>query len=180
VVIKAGSEIRLQVGRTTLVIDDNGFTVTTRNVTGNFINTYDTALQMTPRDGITLTGKTINIGALYRLIAGDGWGGSLMSTMGNVAIAGREIGLDSKDNIEFIAFEVINGLRYLINGSSAGCALNGSVDDARFTNYLKSTLSAAETLIKKAVKIMGKEAVISAIQAAEAEADHRPVMEGRL
>lgn len=155
-VITAGSEIRLQVGRTTLVIDDGSFTVTTRNVTGNFVNTFDTAFQMTPRDGIVITGKTVNITALYRFVMFDGWGGTLMSTMGNLVMSGREIGLDSKNQAEFKALGAVQTLYHLVNTVSAGCALNGKVDDASFTGYLKLILGLIKTVTSKGLKIMKK------------------------
>jgi hypothetical protein len=71
VVIKAGQEIRLQVGRTTLRIDDQGFNVITKMIIGNYPNSYDTELNMHPREGINLGGKNINLNAGYRFNIGD-------------------------------------------------------------------------------------------------------------
>jgi phage baseplate assembly protein gpV len=159
VVIKAGSEIRLQVGRTTLVIDDNGFTVTTRNVTGNFTNTFDTSFQMKPRDGITMTGKNISISALYKLSAGDSLGGALSTTMGNLSLSGRELGISTKNDTEFLLLWTFQALKYVCIGApNAGRALHDlltdATDDIDFLDYLNKSISFLDTLQKKVSKFL--------------------------
>ncbi|MDR1986071.1 MAG: hypothetical protein LBP88_03740 [Treponema sp.] len=152
IVIKAGSQILLQVGRTTLTIDDNGFNITTRQVTGNFPNSHDTSLNMTPRDGVTMSGKTVSIFGLYRLLMGDGLGGTIMSTLGNLNISGREIGIDSKDSFEYLFFTIIQGLKFALNATSGGMALNPEKNSIDVIQYIKKTEEFMETMIKKGRK----------------------------
>jgi hypothetical protein len=145
--IKAAREIRLQVGRTLLRIGDDGFNVITRNVCGNYINSYDTSLNMTPRDGIALNGKNINLQAGRRLNMGDGMGGTLAATMGNISISGRELNLDSSNSMEYKFMAMFQGLEYLVNSASAGMALSGEVD-IRIAEYIKFTTDNLKSLIQ--------------------------------
>jgi hypothetical protein len=149
VVIKAGREIRLQVGRTLLRIGDDGFNVITRNVCGNYINSYDTSLSMTPRDGVALNGKNINLQAGYRLNAGDGMGGAVSAVMGNLSISGRELSMDSFNALEYKFMAAYQGLEYLVNVASGGMALSGEAD-VRIAEYMKFTVDNLEELLKLA------------------------------
>jgi hypothetical protein len=147
VVIKAGREIRLQVGRTLLRIGDDGFNVITRNVCGNYINSYDTSLSMTPRDGIALNGKNINLQAGYRLNAGDGMGGAVSTAMGNLSISGRELSMDSFNTLEYKFMILYQGLEYMVNAASGGMALSGDAD-VRIAEYMKFTVDNLEELLR--------------------------------
>jgi hypothetical protein len=135
VLIKADQEIRLQVGRTILRIDDRGFNVVTKNVTGNYTNSYDTMLDMHPRKGIVLSGKNINIQANYRFNAGDGMGGTFAATMGNLSIGGREVNIESYNSIEYMFYNLYAGLEYLVNSASGGMALGKA--DIKIADYIK-------------------------------------------
>ncbi|MDR2663472.1 MAG: hypothetical protein LBC31_10800 [Treponema sp.] len=150
VVIKADQEIRLQVGRTTLRIDDTGFNVVTKNVTGNYANSYDTTLDMNPRNGINLTGKNINLKAGYRFNAGDGLGGSVATTMGNLNLGGREISIDSYNNTEYMFYILYQALEYLVNTASGAMALGKA--DIKIADYVKFSQDNLEALIKLARK----------------------------
>jgi hypothetical protein len=150
VVIKADQEIRLQVGRTTMRIDDTGFNVVTKNVTGNYTNSYDTMLNMTARNGIDLTGKNINLKAGYRFNAGDGMGGTVATTMGNLKLGGREVNIESYNNTEYMFYTIYQGLEYLVNAASGGMALNKA--DIQIADYLKFSEDNLEALIKIARK----------------------------
>ena len=151
VVIKADQEIRLQVGRTIFRIDDTGLNAVTKNVTGNYANSYDTMLDMNPRNGINMTGKNINLKALHRLNAGDGMGGTVAATMGNLSLGGREINIESYDNTEYLCFTVFQALEYLVNAASGGMAL--AKEDIKIADYMKFTQENLEALLKVAKKI---------------------------
>jgi hypothetical protein len=146
-VIKAAREIRLQVGRTMLRIGDDGFNVITRNVCGNYINSYDTSLSMTPRDGIAINGKNINLQAGYRLNMGDGMGGAIASAMGNLSMSGREISLDSFNALEYKFMAALQGLEYLVNAASGGMALSGEAD-VRIAEYIKFATDNLKNLVQ--------------------------------
>jgi hypothetical protein len=91
VVIKADSEIRLQVGRTVLVIDDSGFSVTTRKVNSNVAISQDTSLSLKARGGINMFGETVNIASSRKFSISDAWGGGLASVVGMANLSGIQI-----------------------------------------------------------------------------------------
>jgi phage baseplate assembly protein gpV len=151
VVIKADQEIRLQVGRTTLRMDDTGFNVSTKNVAGNYTNSYDTSLDMNPRNGINMTGKNINLKAIHRFNAGDSMGGSVATTMGNLNLGGREVNMESYNNTEYMFYAIYQGLEYLVNAASGAMALDKSAD-IKIADYVKFSQENLEALIKLARK----------------------------
>ncbi|MDR2759473.1 MAG: hypothetical protein LBB78_08830 [Spirochaetaceae bacterium] len=153
VVIKADKEIRLQVGRTVLRIDDKGFNVVTKNVTGNYTNSYDTMLDMHPRKGIVLNGKNIKIQANQRFNAGDGLGGTFAATMGNLSISGRGVNIESCNSIEYGFFTLFQGLEYLINASSGGMAMGKA--DIKIADYIKFAEDNLISLAKIGKKAFG-------------------------
>ncbi|MDR1030657.1 MAG: hypothetical protein LBL76_07275, partial [Treponema sp.] len=162
VVIKADQEIRLQVGRTIVRIDDRGFNVVTKNVSGNYVNSYDTSLDMSPRNGIVLNGKSINLQAGYRLNMGDGMGATVAATMGNLNISGREISIDSYNSTEYLFHTIYQGLEYLVNAASGGMALGKA--DIKIADYVKYSEDSLESLVKIARKIFGLNAKRKAIR----------------
>jgi hypothetical protein len=181
IIIKADQEIRIQVGRTVLRIDDTGFNVITRNVAGNYINTYDTMLDMNPRNGINLTGKNINLRAGYRFNAGDGLGGMVATAMGNLNLGGREISIDAYNNTEYMFNTIYQGLEYLVNAASGGMAL--AKDDIKIADYINFAQQSLEQLIRLARQVselFAKRKEIQAKQVAEDIAGARRALRGGL
>jgi hypothetical protein len=151
VIIKADQEIRLQVGRSIFRLDDTGINITTKNVTGNYVNSYDTTLDMNPRNGITMTGKNITLNAGYRFNAGDGMGGSVATTMGNLNLGGREVSIDSYNNTEYMFTVLYQALEYMVNAASGGMALGKA--DIKIADYIKFSQDNLEALSKMARKV---------------------------
>jgi hypothetical protein len=151
IIIKADQEIRLQVGRTVLRIDDTGFNVITKTVAGNYINTYDTMLDMHPRNGINMAGKNINLRCGYRFNAGDGLGAMVATAMGNLNLGGREISIDSYNNMEYMFNTIYQGMEYLVNAASGGMALGKA--DIKIANYINYTEQCLEQLIRLAQQV---------------------------
>jgi hypothetical protein len=90
-IFKAAEEIRLQVGRTCLVITDGGISVATRKVNSNVPTPNDTVFDMTPREGISMFGESVNITSARKFSLSDAWGASVGSMVGVLNIAGRQI-----------------------------------------------------------------------------------------
>jgi murein DD-endopeptidase MepM/ murein hydrolase activator NlpD len=147
---------------------------------------------MNPRNGINLTGKNINLKAGYRFNAGDGMGGTVATTMGNLNLGGREISIDSYNNTEFKFTVLYQALEYLVNATSGGMALGK--EDINIADYVKFSEDNLEALIKLArkanqlwakrkdiVKQKEEEAArLAAKAAAEAEAEkQRQAVEAR-
>jgi hypothetical protein len=152
VIIKASDEIRLQVGRTILRIDDSGFNVISKNMNGNWLNTADASINMSPRGGISLTGKKIKASAGYQINLGDGMGGSFASTLGAVIVNGRQVDINSHNNLEYSFFALYQGLEYLLNTTSSSFALAGS-DNVEIADYMKFATDSLKSLIQLAKKV---------------------------
>jgi hypothetical protein len=93
VIIKADREIRLQVGRTTLVINDGGFNVVTSKVSSGVPVPYDTSFTMNPRSGISMSGEKINIAGANGFALGDAWGAAVNAMFGGLTLTGRFVKL---------------------------------------------------------------------------------------
>jgi hypothetical protein len=108
-------------------------------------------LDMSPRNGINLTGKNINLRAGYRFNAGDGLGGMAATTMGNLNLGGREISIDAYNNTEFMFNTIYQGMEYLVNAASGGMAL--AKDDIKIADYLNFAQQSLEQLIRLARQV---------------------------
>ncbi|MDR2102850.1 MAG: hypothetical protein LBP42_01965 [Treponema sp.] len=99
IVLKADAEIRFQVGRTVVVINDTGFTVVTQKTNSGVNLSYDTSFSMTPRGGISMTGQKVNINGVNGFALGDSWGAGINGSIGGLNITGRFIKQSSMNTI---------------------------------------------------------------------------------
>jgi hypothetical protein len=123
IVMKAEESIILQVGRTTLEISDDGFSVITKNVSGNLPNTFDTTFNMSPRGGISMGGKSIKLAAGIEFAVKDRWGGSVKSAMGNLSISGRNLGMKSVNASDFAFMVAVQAIETATNIATASVAI---------------------------------------------------------
>jgi hypothetical protein len=100
IIFKSLEEIRIEVGRTTLIIDDSGFSVVTRKINSSVPIPNDTSFNMNSRDGITMFGEAVNIAAARKFSVADAWGGSVGSMVGVLNISGRQIGQRTYDKAQ--------------------------------------------------------------------------------
>jgi hypothetical protein len=89
-VLKAGEEIRLEVGRSSVVISDDGISIVTRKTCTPQANPWDTVLNLTPRDGIAAFGQKVDIGAAQSFSLRESAGGSLSSFGGVTRLCARD------------------------------------------------------------------------------------------
>jgi hypothetical protein len=99
VIIKAAREIRLQVGRTTLIVDDGGFKVVTQKINSGVGLSYDTVFSMNSREGISMYGQSVDIKATRKLTIADSWGGSFNIFLGMVTLKGKQISQNTYDSL---------------------------------------------------------------------------------
>jgi hypothetical protein len=91
IVIKAGQEIRLEVGRSAIVISDDGITISSRKTHANLATCWDSTISLTARSGLSMFGQHVSIGAAYNFSISEAWGGSLNSIGGVVRLSGKDI-----------------------------------------------------------------------------------------
>ncbi|MDR3116085.1 MAG: hypothetical protein LBU25_11275 [Treponema sp.] len=136
VVIKAGSEILLQVGKTVVKISDSGLELISKLVNSNLTNAYDATFTMSGRDGISMFGREVTINADISLGLGDTYGGSFASDLGVVSIGGREITAETYGAAKYRML-VINALIQYIQSITAGSlGINGNPDSEQIKGYV--------------------------------------------
>jgi hypothetical protein len=117
-------------------------------------------LNLHPREGISLTGKNINLNAGYRFNIGDMLGGQVMGTLGAVSIEGREVNLDTTNRTEYMAMTALNALEYLVNSTAAGMALTDEKKDrtatAHYIHHSQENLEALLEAVKKMFSLYGQ------------------------
>jgi hypothetical protein len=90
-VLKAGQELRLQVGRSAIVISDEGITITSKKTRKDVALPWDTVINLTPRDGITMFGQNVNLGAAYNFSLRESAGGAISSLGGVMRLSARDL-----------------------------------------------------------------------------------------
>ncbi|MDR2633689.1 MAG: hypothetical protein LBC51_08735 [Treponema sp.] len=90
-VLKAGEEIRIQVGRSAIIISDDGITITSKKAQKNTAVPWDTVINLTPRDGITLFGQSVNVGAAHSFALRESAGGAVSSLGGVMRLSARDL-----------------------------------------------------------------------------------------
>jgi hypothetical protein len=141
VVIKAGKEILLQVGKTAVSIKDDGLKVISKLVNSNLTNAYDATFNMSGKSGISMAGRNVKINADLSLGMRDTYGGSFSSNLGVVSIGGREIKAGVYDAVKYTLLVINAAAQYAQSIASGSMAVNGNVTDAQVGNYVKMATS---------------------------------------
>ncbi|MDR3170104.1 MAG: hypothetical protein LBU17_00585 [Treponema sp.] len=84
IVIKAGREIELQVGRSKILITDAGIELSSRKTRPNVPTSWDTILKLSPQTGISMFGSSVDITAAYKYAIKEKQSGSSISSMAGV------------------------------------------------------------------------------------------------
>jgi hypothetical protein len=103
VFIKAGDEIIIEVGRSSIVINDEGIALTTRKGRKKTVNLWDTTLLLSPQKGINLFGQNLQMEAVNIFELKDNYGGSIKSTSGLLRINGRDIKLSTSPTLKYLS-----------------------------------------------------------------------------
>ncbi|MDR2500777.1 MAG: phage baseplate assembly protein V [Treponema sp.] len=90
IIIKAGEEIRLQVGRSSIIISDKGITIVSRKTRSPIENPWDTKVCVTPLGGIDMFGHRVQMKAAKDFSLADSFGGALTSYLGVTRIASKD------------------------------------------------------------------------------------------
>jgi hypothetical protein len=90
-ILKAGQEIRLQVGRSAIIISDDGITITSKKAKKGPAIPWDTVINLTPRDGVVMFGQNVNIGAAYNFSLQESAGGAVSSLGGVMRLSARDL-----------------------------------------------------------------------------------------
>jgi hypothetical protein len=153
VVIKAGEEIILQVGKTAVKISDGALDVISKMVDSNFTNAYDTTFSMSGSDGISMYGRNVKINSEISLDLGDTYGGSFSSALGVVSIGGREIKAAGYDSVRY-GLLVGNAAARYIQAISAGSMGAAKADDT--WQYIHAYIKFTTNLLIHGAQLIAK------------------------
>ena len=113
--INAESSINLTVGRTSVSISEEGFSVNTKITESPVSNTFDASLSLRPMEGFIASGMNCTLSGVKSASIGDSMGGSLSCSTGVVGLRGREIKIATYNKTEFKFFMLNNSIDYLFN-----------------------------------------------------------------
>ncbi|MDR1249783.1 MAG: hypothetical protein LBK63_10815 [Treponema sp.] len=134
VVIKAGKEIILQVGKTALKISDNSLDVISKIVNSNATNSYDATMKVS-KDGVTMFGQAVNISSYRTFGIGDAFGGSVGGVLGVVSIGGREIKAAAYDATQYKMLAIAAAVQYAQSIAAASGGMAGDLTASKITKY---------------------------------------------
>jgi hypothetical protein len=113
-VIKAGESIELRVGRSSIVINDEGIIIASRK-TQSVYSSWDTVLDLKGSAGLSMFGQHVKIRGGIDYTLSEGYGGSLSSRLGVMRVAGFDIRAETLNTYNYIARGLGNGIDFLFN-----------------------------------------------------------------
>ncbi|MDR2865645.1 MAG: hypothetical protein LBV68_08555 [Spirochaetaceae bacterium] len=127
-ILKSLSEIRLQVGRTIVTINDSGFNVISKKVNSPLENTYDTSFGLTARSGITMFGQSVGISSGHNFSLSDSYGAGISGSIGTLNLSGRDVAITTNGSMQQTLATIWTDIEYALNAGTASTAV-------AFNNY---------------------------------------------
>jgi hypothetical protein len=141
VIVKAGDEIVLEVGRSSIVINDEGIYLASRKTQSNITNGWDTIISLKAQDGLAMFGQHVSIAAGIDFKITEGYGGKIFSRLGILKINGYDICMETINAYNYISMGVANGLDWLTNAVTMICGA-ANVDTSGTFKDIGSKVSA--------------------------------------
>jgi hypothetical protein len=161
IVIKADEEIRLQVGRSAIVISDKGISIVSKKTKSNIATPWDTALSVTPLEGISMFGTHLKMVAAYDFLLAESFGGSLSSMLGVTRITSKDFKALSSTLVSYVVTGagVMGTIADVIGSTLAGAVIGtgkhgvSKGSENASVNGLPAKLSLAPELLAFALNI---------------------------
>jgi len=115
IIIKAEDEIRLEVGRSAIIINDTGISIVSRRTRANISSGWDSLISLTAANGLTMSGQTVSVNAGFGLSLTEGYGGGITSKFGIVRINGFDIKLSTLTSLNYTLKGVANSVDTVFN-----------------------------------------------------------------
>ncbi|MDR2659261.1 MAG: hypothetical protein LBC27_04650 [Spirochaetaceae bacterium] len=126
IIIKAGASICLQVGRSTITIDDSGISISSKKMHSNIENLYDSSITVSSMLGINMYGTFIMSKTIYGASIEDNFGGEVVTNCGIVRVNGKDIAIKSFNMAYYIRRNIAYGLMYTENLASSVSSMCGA------------------------------------------------------
>jgi phage baseplate assembly protein gpV len=128
ITIEAGASLTLKVGRTTLTITDDKFSVSNQLMSA-VPNPVDASISLNVRDGVAISGQTVGIDADRKWSLGDKFGGGISGTVGIVKIGCRELSITNQQISAQLGGNLLYMADYMTKVGSGGLAISAYIDD---------------------------------------------------
>jgi len=115
VVIKAGKEIVLEVGRSSIIINDSGIKIASRKTRSNIQNGWDSLVLVDALNGVDLFGQRLTMRSGVEFELSEAYGGKIGSTAGITRIQGMDVRLSTLGSMNYFTKGVTNGLDFVAN-----------------------------------------------------------------
>ena len=115
IVLKAEDTIEIMAGNSMIRMDSTGISLISRRTSASTVNSWDTSLTLSSRDGVTMFGTKVNINSAYKFALSDAWGGNVMSFGGVVRVTGADIRLRSLCKASYVLKGVSAGTSFATN-----------------------------------------------------------------
>jgi hypothetical protein len=142
IILKAGQEIRLQVGRSAIIISDDGITITSKKARKGPALPWDTVVNLTPRDGVVIAGQNVNIGAAYNFSLRESAGGAVSSLGGVMRLSARDLLAQSYCKVGYQA----NMAEFIKLYTATAKGMAGQGDVPSYTSLLPSLVGAFSSI----------------------------------
>jgi hypothetical protein len=155
ITIEAGNSITLKVGRTFVKISDAGFSIRSQLIESAVSNPFDSAFNLSNKDGISMFGKTVGINSGYKWSIGSGLGASISGTVANVALSGRQIEMSTQGMVDQVFSDLMYGTDMAMSIAMASAALDANRHETHAENAQKWQygLLAADNTIKAVINL---------------------------
>jgi hypothetical protein len=152
ITISSDSSITLKVGRSSISINDTGIIIKSAKINSPIGNTWDSALTITPLDGIVMNGPHAKITAVNDFSLTDGYGGSVSSDIGVTRIGGIDIKMATSGLPAYIKGGFLQGLDLGLNIASMAAGIGVEAGDKSSDKNAKNIGSGVAGSLSSVIK----------------------------
>ena len=141
IVLKAEDTIEIMAGNSMIRMDSTGISLISRRTSASTVNSWDTSLTLSSRDGVTMFGSKVNINSAYKFALSDAWGGNISSFGGIVRVVGADIRLRSMCKASYVLKGVTASTSFATNIISGAYGIKQEQGDGTGTAMLNKVPS---------------------------------------
>ncbi|MBO4520672.1 MAG: hypothetical protein J5787_05645 [Alphaproteobacteria bacterium] len=156
IVLKAEDTIEIMAGNSMIRMDSTGISLISRRTSASTVNSWDTSLTLSSRDGVTMFGTKVNINSAYKFMLTDAWGGNITSFGGVVRVTGADIRLRSLCKASYVVKGVAASTSFATNVVSGAYGIaqeQGDGTGSFLGNKLPSYVSMAPGILGAIVSV---------------------------
>jgi hypothetical protein len=167
IIIKAGKEIRLEVGRSSITINDKAIKIASRKTRSNIENGWDSKITVDAMKGVNAFGQRLTFRAGVEFELSEAYGGKIGSTVGVTRIMGMDVRLSTLGTKNYFIKGMANGLNWITNCVTMALGASGMGSSMGFAGSTASSLGLRVLAKAGAEKMVGSNLEIYDLKGAE-------------